>query len=228
MPSLSTPSYYLLPHGHHLNNGKVTAVFLTRDSPRSGVIPYETICAVTLIAILRLGLMKPLKERAYNLFVNLPLYEDMAPWNIVFQGDSLDYIDYDTRDKTYDMYVEKVYQILSVLMNYKRTVTDFEKCGLKGGNPYGFSHVSECIKSTKFSGPCEEPEKPVACGDGQCHSDYISCLRATVEADFSSIPSSGISSVSSSRRQDADYATSAQSMPVAKIEPSDYFVMDLK
>ena len=41
------------------------------------------------------------KERAYREFVKLPLYEDMAPWNIVFQGQGLDYIDYDTKDKTF-------------------------------------------------------------------------------------------------------------------------------
>ena len=78
--------------------------------------------------------MKALKERAYRLFVQLPLYEDMAPWNIVFQGKTLDYIDYDTRDKTFDAYVKKAYQVLSVLMNYKRTVNDFDRCGPKAGN----------------------------------------------------------------------------------------------
>jgi hypothetical protein len=51
----------------------------------------------------------------------------MAPWNIVFVGEGLDYIDYDTREKTYDALVKKAYQTLSVLMNYKRTVADFSK-----------------------------------------------------------------------------------------------------
>ena len=39
---------------------------------------------------------------AYHNFVALPLYEDMAPWNIVFQGSRMAYIDYDTKDVTYD------------------------------------------------------------------------------------------------------------------------------
>ena len=64
----------------------------------------------------------------------------------------------------------------------QRTVKDFEKCSDKGTNPYGFSLVSECV-GKKFAGPCDDPEFPVACGDGHCHSDYIACLRATVEAD---------------------------------------------
>ena len=41
-------------------------------------------------------------------FLNLSLYEDMAPWNIVLNGDSLAYIDYDTRDITFDMDISKV------------------------------------------------------------------------------------------------------------------------
>ncbi len=68
-------------------------------------------------------------------------------------------------------------------MNYKRTVSDFDKCGAKGGNPYNFPFVSECVKSAAFSGPCDDPEFPVACGDGQCRTDYITCLRATVEGE---------------------------------------------
>ena len=37
-------------------------------------------------------------------------YEDMAPWNIVFRGPNLEYIDYDTRGKTFDKSVKLVYQ----------------------------------------------------------------------------------------------------------------------
>jgi len=167
------------------------------------VIPYNAIRAVTLIAVLRLGLLKALKERAYGLFVGLPLYEDMAPWNIVFVGGALDYIDYDTRDKTFDADVQRTYQVLSVLMNYKRTVSDFSKCGQKVGNPYNFPFLSECVKSAKFSGPCDEPAFPVACGDGQCRSDYITCLRATVEGDTFDNEKAGASAtkVAAAKRQ---------------------------
>lgn len=31
---------------------------------------------------------------------------------------------------------------------------------------------------TKFPAKCPTSEKPVKCGDGQCHSDYLSCLRS--------------------------------------------------
>ena len=47
---------------------------------------YTTIYAVTLIALLRIGLVTALRQRFYAQFVRLPLYEDMAPWNIVLQA----------------------------------------------------------------------------------------------------------------------------------------------
>ena len=116
--------------------------------------------------------------------MRLPLYEDMAPWNIVFQGQDLDYIDYDTRDKTFDAYVKKAYQVLSVLMNYKRTVSDFDRCGSKAGNPYNFAFISECVKNTVFSGPCDDPEFPVPVPTATA-GPTTSPVRAVVEASSS-------------------------------------------
>ena len=105
----------------HLNNGKWTRVWLTRDMD-GHFIPYNTIKSLTLIAVLRMGLVPELKAHAYPEFIGMPLYEDMAPWNIVMEGQGYNYIDYDTKDKTFDAYIPHAYQILSVLMNYKRTV----------------------------------------------------------------------------------------------------------
>jgi hypothetical protein len=103
----------------------------------------------------------------------------MAPWNIVFLGAALDYIDYDTRDKTYDALVPRAYEVMEVLFNYKRTVEDFKECGGKAGNPYNFPFVSECVgPSDSGNGPCRDSAAPVPCGDGTCRSDYVACLRA--------------------------------------------------
>ena len=74
-------------------------------------------------------------------------------------------------------------QVMEVLFNYKRTVEDFKKCGGKGGNPYGFPFVSECVGGGSFPGPCKDSAFPVPCGDGSCQSDYVSCLRAMSRAE---------------------------------------------
>ena len=162
--------------GQHVSNGRVVDVKLIREQD-AHVIPYKEVWGFTLIAALRMGLTRKCRERAYTEFVKLPLYEDMAPWNIIFAGSSLKYIDNDTQGHTYDLQVPRAYQILSVLMNYKRTVEDFKRCGYKAKTEFGFAWVSECVGST-FNGPCPDVEKPVPCADGKCHSDYISCLKS--------------------------------------------------
>jgi hypothetical protein len=147
-------------------------------------IPYDHLHGITLITILRLGLIADHKERAYKQFIQLPLYEDMAPWNVAFSGSNLYYIDFDTRDITFDKVLPLAYQVMSVLFNYKRTVEDFGHCGQKASNAYGFPFVSDCVGSN-FKGPCKESLFPVPCGDGKCHSDYIDCLRALLELEDS-------------------------------------------
>ena len=150
------------------------------------LIPYDSVHGITLITLLRLGLLPALRMRAYHQFVALPLYLDMAPWNIVFRGPALDYIDFDTKDRTFDAAVAKAYQVMEVLFNYKRTLEDFKRCGPKGGNPYNFPFVSECVKAidgappppAAASAPCSDSRNPVRCADGVCRSDYVACHRA--------------------------------------------------
>jgi hypothetical protein len=103
----------------------VTSIILTRDHD-GAVIPYASVWGVTLITALRLNLLAPQRLRAYHQFVALPVYLDMTPWNIVFQGPRLDYIDYDTRDRNYDALIRRAFEMMEVLFNYKRTVEDFE------------------------------------------------------------------------------------------------------
>ena len=175
-----------LPEGSHMNRGVVVDVYITRQHDKWH-IPYGTLWGVTLITVLRMGLVETQREAAYHRFVNLPLYEDMAPWNIVFQGARMAYIDYDTKDVTYDSVVPLTYRVLSVLFNYKRTVEDFKRCGPSSHNDYGFPHINSCVGSEKnkkdflrLSGgnhKCKESNAPVPCGDGSCQSDYISCLK---------------------------------------------------
>ena len=134
----------------------------------------------------------------------MPLYEDMAPWNIFFEAGKLIYIDYDTRNLHFDEAVPMAYQVIEVLMNYKRTVQvsplplllcwhglklskdgcgqDFERCD-SHATTHGWlpkdktSHISECVSSS-FDGPCDDSGKPVPCGDKTCRSTYVDCLKA--------------------------------------------------
>ena len=165
-----------LPSYYHLNNQRYSSVYLVRESDGS-MIPYEEIWGITLIMALRINLHPTQRDRAYSYFLKLPLYEDMAPWNILITGEELSYIDHDTKTETYDQDMVKVYRILEVMMNYKRTVEDFGHCGNSAGNPvYNFNLISDCV-SSKFNDNCRDPKTPISCGDGTCKTDYISCLR---------------------------------------------------
>ena len=82
---LLPPFRYLLPLGMHCNQHEIVSVRLYRDKD-SFFIPYTSIYGVTLISLLRLGLEKKQRERLFSSFLRLPLYEDMAPWNIVLMG----------------------------------------------------------------------------------------------------------------------------------------------
>lgn len=78
-----------LPPGSHPNMNHIVAVNLLRDSSTATnplYIPYTSIYGVTLITVLRLGLYDTIRDRLFAAFLKLPLYEDMAPWNIVLMG----------------------------------------------------------------------------------------------------------------------------------------------
>lgn len=148
---------------HIESNKSDWRVYLTRAHDK-WKIPYEQVNSVTLIALLRMGILSEIKSKFYGKFVNMPIYEDMAPWNIVFRGGELEYIDYDTKDKPLTKIVPFAYQvffiyvslsrlssldsqIMAALMNYERTVNDFGHCNGHAKNDYGFSFISHCVKS---------------------------------------------------------------------------------
>ncbi|XP_065176064.1 uncharacterized protein LOC135805873 isoform X1 [Sycon ciliatum] len=150
------------------------------------VIPFDRLEGISLIALLRLGLLSDVKSRLYEQFIKMPLYEDMAPWNIIFNGGRLEYIDYDTKDVTFDKMVPAAYQIMSVLMNYRRTVKDFGHCrdhvDSDAKTAYNFPYMGSCVGSS-FHGKCRNSQFPVPCGDHTCRSSYIECLQALLEME---------------------------------------------
>ena len=76
---------YPLPPGYHPNQHGVVGVHLFRDRD-TFPIPYTSIYGVTLISALRLGMEESLRDRLFKDFLAMPLYEDMAPWNVVLMG----------------------------------------------------------------------------------------------------------------------------------------------
>lgn len=170
--------------GCHPNGqrGGYTCVHLHRAKD-AAYIPYTTLHGVTLITVLRLGLLPALRVQAFHDFIQIPVYEDMAPWNIVFMGQRMDYIDYDTKDHTYDKLIPVAFQLMEALFNYKRTVEDLKQCGPKASVLYDFPFVGDCVGGMPAKSKCTEPEAPVPCGDGTCTTDYITCLRRTAKAD---------------------------------------------
>jgi hypothetical protein len=76
---------WLLPPGFHANNHHITSVHLLRDRD-DFPIPYTSLHAITFITLLRLGLSSVQRDKFFEKFLKLPLYEDMAPWNIVLMG----------------------------------------------------------------------------------------------------------------------------------------------
>ena len=78
--------------------------------------------------------------------------------------------------------IPKAYQVMTVLMNYKRTVEDFKKCSGKANTVYGLPYVADCVGGYVHEKRLEcssDLRYPVPCSDGKCHSDYISCLRVS-------------------------------------------------
>jgi hypothetical protein len=164
---------YLLPLGMHPNQHQIVSVRLYRDKDFF-FIPYTSIYGITLISLLRLGLDSRQREHLFGSFLRLPLYEDMAPWNIVLMGevgrvsDPLTSCNDCRRCNTLTMTLETLHliwisrnhirsipsvplvltlQVISVLMNYKRTVEDFKRCGGKAPTVYGLAFISDCVAS---------------------------------------------------------------------------------
>ena len=104
----------------------------------------------------------------------------MATWNIQFRGSKLHYVDRDSMDEDFEKKVPFTYQVVLALMNYKRTVADFGKCGGDFEAKYGVRDVGNCVIDSAFNSVSAEKcnEKyPVPCADGECKSTYVQCLR---------------------------------------------------
>lgn len=71
------------------------------------------------MSVLRLGVTSATRDKLYGSFLAMPLYEDMAPWNIFFERDRLIYIDYDTRNFHFEDAVPMAYQVMEVRLVFE-------------------------------------------------------------------------------------------------------------
>jgi hypothetical protein len=111
----------------------------------NSIIPY-THFGISLITLLRIGLSGNTKTKLYGQFLQIPVYEDMATWNIQWTKGKLAYVDVDTMQKHLEVRglllttgvslesrpkqgsLPHAYQMILALMNYERTVADFGRC----------------------------------------------------------------------------------------------------
>jgi len=156
-----------------------------RDTDNSKIV-YDKF-GISLISLLRIGLTPARKDEFYSEFLQIPVYEDMATWNIQFKAGKLIYTDRDTEDKHYNDLIPYTYQVILALMNYKRTIQDFGKCGPNYQVTYNFPYVGDCVgtqKGSTFKTPCKNPSLPVPCADGECKANFVECLRDLRELEI--------------------------------------------
>ena len=84
-------------------------------------------------------------------------------------------------DLSFDEKLEMAYKLVLALMNYKRTLEDFEKCGENYQTKQGVTIVGDCIvydkeKIDQIATKCTD-DLPIPCLDGECKVNYIECLR---------------------------------------------------
>ena len=158
-------------------NGE-TFLIRTNDDSR---ITYDKF-GISLVAALRLGVSQETKSRLYDQFIKIPIFEDMAPWNIQFRAGQLEYVDKDSSEESFDWILPYGYQFIIALMNWRESISNFEKCSSPASVIGGPPVIGDCVNSsTKVI--CKDPENPVPCADDNCYPSFVDCLRALSELE---------------------------------------------
>ena len=156
------------------------STYLIRNDDNSTIV-YDKF-GISLIATLRLHPSDKLVTRLYSQFLTLPIYEDMAPWNIQFKAGQLYYVDKDSSESSFDWLLPHASQFFLALINYRETIKAFGMCGsvaIVKGNP---PEVGQCVRSYN-EGPCNDPAFPVPCANERCYATFVDCLRAIAETE---------------------------------------------
>lgn len=154
----------------------------------NSLIPY-THFGISLITLLRIGVSDYAREKLYGQFLQIPVYEDMATWNIQWNNGRLGYVDVDTMQSHLEIVLPHAYQMILALMNYERTVADFGKCEGAVHLMFGIPFVGNCVKPRNDQRSDERLRRdlgctdklPVPCADGTCKPTFVHCLRDLYE-----------------------------------------------
>ncbi len=153
----------------------------------NSLIPY-THFGISLITLLRIGMSDATKERLYGMFLQIPVYQDMATWNIQWAQGKLAYVDVDTMQADLEVSLPQAYQAVLALMNYERTVSDFGKCERPLRMPFGIPYVGSCVKGLEEMRTDDRMRRDAGCTDalpvpchGKCLPTFVHCLRDMYE-----------------------------------------------
>lgn len=164
----------------------------------NNVIPY-THFGMSLITLLRMGVSEKTKTKLYGQFLQIPVYEDMATWNIQWTNGKLAYVDVDTMQRHLEGSLPHAYVMILALMNYERTVNDFGRCETPAKVAFGIPFVGSCVRPRDEYRSDDEVRRemkcsdnnPVPCSDGECKPTFVHCLRDLYEKEVTGEVSRG-------------------------------------
>ena len=134
-----------------------------------------------------LGLGRAQKSALFSSVLSMPLFEDMAPWNLMAAQGRLEYVDSENAERTLDALLPTLGALSLFFDTFEEMARQLTLCREGAGNTlYGRSipFVAAC-QDGDFSDerpfPCgHDLTQGVACRSGRCSSSFVDCMRGAV------------------------------------------------
>ena len=144
---------------------------------------------VTVQCLAALGLGRAQKSALFSSVLSMPLFEDMAPWNLMAAQGRLEYVDSENAERTLDALLPTLGALSLFFGRVEEMARQLTLCREGAGNTlYGRSipFVAAC-QDGDFSDerpfPCgHDLTQGVACRSGRCSSSFVDCMRGAVGA----------------------------------------------
>ena len=142
---------------------------------------------VTVQCLAALGLGRAQKSALFSSVLSMPLFEDMAPWNLMAAQGRLEYVDSENAERTLDALLPTLGALSLFFDTFEEMARQLTLCREGAGNTlYGRSipFVAAC-QDGDFSDerpfPCgHDLTQGVACRSGRCSSSFVDCMRGAV------------------------------------------------